>query len=130
VTKIIKYVAIVVAGLIFLLGLNRMLRNAESPKTEPTPTNTQKNNAPTTEASTNLTYNCEPGKTAFDLLEEISTTRPETKDFSFGKQILSINGIEQGNDKYWLYLVDEKEATVSADNYTCQADELIKWELK
>jgi len=128
--KAIKYLGIAFVGVILLLGVSKMFRNYQDLKTEPTATEIQTDDNPINKPSNSLTYNCEPGKTAFEILEEISTTPPETKDFSFGKQILSVNGIEQSDNKYWLYTVADKEATVSADNYTCQDNEQIKWELK
>ncbi|OGE31946.1 hypothetical protein A2631_02375 [Candidatus Daviesbacteria bacterium RIFCSPHIGHO2_01_FULL_44_29] len=73
-------------------------------------------------------YPCQPGKTAFDLLEESASV--DAKDSSFGKMVTGINGVSQDNGKYWLYLVDNKEATIGAQAYNCIGNEQIKWELK
>lgn len=75
-----------------------------------------------------ISYTCQPGKSAFEILEQSNNV--EFKGSSFGRFITKINGVEQGEGKYWLYLVDGREATVSADSYVCQGREQIKWELK
>jgi hypothetical protein len=79
--------------------------------------------------TTKVEYNCEAGKSAFEMLA-INSVNLETKDSSFGKMITKINETEQGDGKYWLYSIDDKEATVSADTYICQDSERVKWELK
>ncbi len=76
-----------------------------------------------------VSYNCQPGKTAFETLQE-NHNQVNYQGSSFGRMITGINGVSQGNGKYWLYSVDGKDATVSADAYICQGNEKIKWELK
>src|SRR3989339_902242 len=45
-----------------------------------------------------------------------------------GKTVNAINGIKGGtNNKYWIYFVDGKSATISADNYKCQGTEKVEW---
>jgi len=78
--------------------------------------------------TTKVEYECEKDKTAFELLEEKNQIQASESDF--GKFVVTINGVEQGEGKYWLYSVDDKEATVSATGYVCQGQEKIKWELK
>jgi hypothetical protein len=73
-------------------------------------------------------YDCPKDQTAFDVLQ--SKAQIEFKESSFGKLVTKINGTEQGNGKYWLYSVNDKEATVGATQYICSGDEKIKWELK
>jgi hypothetical protein len=76
-------------------------------------------------------YQCEAGKSAFEvLLDKVGDANVTVKEFSFGKQVTAINGIEQGDNKFWLYSIDNQEATTSADTYTCQGEEQIVWELK
>lgn len=79
--------------------------------------------------SSQISYDCQSGKTAFDSLKE------NAKDVKFqgstlGRFVTGINGIEQSNGKYWLYWVDGKEASISADAYLCQGGEKIEWVLK
>lgn len=75
----------------------------------------------------NINYKCEKDKTAFDLLKKNSKS-VETKDYSFGRLVTSINDIKGGQSgKYWTYFIDDKSATVSADNYKCQNNEKVEW---
>ncbi len=76
---------------------------------------------------TSFSYNCEQGKSVFGVLDEKAEV--EYSESSFGKLVTAINNTKQGNNKYWLYSVDDKEATVGATEYICQGDEAIKWEL-
>lgn len=75
-----------------------------------------------------ISYECAPGKTAFELLQ--STHQVDFSQTSYGKMVTSIDGIPNGDGKYWLYLVDDKEATVGAEAYHCVNAEQINWELK
>lgn len=77
-----------------------------------------------------VSYNCGKNGTAFDGLLKETKGRVETKNYSFGKMINSINGIKGGmGNKYWIYFVDGKLASISADNYKCQDQEKIEWKL-
>lgn len=77
-----------------------------------------------------LFYDCQPGKNAFELLSQKTQGNLETKDYPFGKMINSVNGVAGGSDgKYWIYFIDGKSATVSADNYKCQDKEKVEWKL-
>ena len=82
----------------------------------------------TTSSDNVITYKCEDNKTAFDVLKQ--ENKIESTESEFGSLVTSINGISQGGNKYWLYSVDNKEATISASEYNCQGGEIIKWELK
>lgn len=73
-------------------------------------------------------YECQSGKTAFDVLDE--KFKVEFTESSFGKLVTSIDGKSQGDGKYWLYSINDKEATMGATAYTCNGSEEIKWELK
>ena len=53
-----------------------------------------------------------------------------TQDTSFGKMVTAVRGTNQGFNKYWLYTVNDQEATISADAYRCVGGEKVKWELK
>lgn len=76
-----------------------------------------------------ISYNCQSGKTAFEELQA-NNNQVKFQGSSFGRMITGINGINQGGGKYWLYSIDGKDATVSADAYICQGNEKIEWELK
>jgi len=81
------------------------------------------------ESNNKINYPCIKGKTAFDSLSE-SGNKMEFQQSSLGKMITSINGIPQGDGKYWQYSIDNKYAEVGADAYQCQGGEIITWELK
>lgn len=76
-----------------------------------------------------LDYKCEKGKNVFELLQHFSSDLG-FKETSLGKLVTRINAIEQGNGKYWLYKVNQKEATIGAEAYVCQDNEDILWELR
>jgi len=86
---------------------------------------------PTIISETNhkINYPCLKDKTAFDSLTT-SGNKMEFKESSLGKMITSINGIVQGDGKYWQYSIDDKYAEVGADAYKCKGGEIITWELK
>jgi hypothetical protein len=111
-------VLVFIAGVVFLQTRSR----GALPPVQPTPTPLQNSNIDKVE------YTCESGKTAFDSLNEKNQVK--STDSSLGKLVTAINGKEQGNGKYWLYSVDDKEATVGATAYNCQGGEKITWELK
>lgn len=77
-----------------------------------------------------VAYDCQKGKNAFELLSQKTEGKLETKDYSFGKMINAIDGVKGGAEgKYWIYFVDGKSASVSADNYKCLGQEKVEWKL-
>jgi len=78
--------------------------------------------------SSRVSYRCEAGATALDMLLTNYATKLE--ETSLGALVLEIDGVAQGDGKYWLYYVDDKEATIGAQAYFCQDKEQIIWELK
>lgn len=75
-----------------------------------------------------ISYNCEAGKSALELLRKKVADSLEVKTYSIGAMVESINGVKGGTgNKYWLYFVDGKSATVSADTYHCQDREPVEW---
>lgn len=73
-------------------------------------------------------YNCEKSKTAFDLLKKNHTL--ETKDTSFGKQVIGIDNVKPAENQYWAFYVDGKLAPVGADAYNCTGEEKVEWKLE
>jgi hypothetical protein len=76
-----------------------------------------------------ITYTCLKNETALSALQK-GNHQVETKQYSFGKTVISIDGKEQGNNKYWLFAINGQEATVGAEAYKCTGTEKITWELK
>ncbi|MDD2224985.1 MAG: DUF4430 domain-containing protein [Candidatus Shapirobacteria bacterium] len=112
--------SLILFSTILLTGCS--VKNSSVTSTSPTPT--------TISQSTNkIGYPCLKGETAFSSLT-VSGNKMEFQQSSLGKIITSINGIPQGEGKYWQYSIDDKYAEVGADAYQCQGGEIITWELK
>lgn len=125
----IKYLVFIVLAIVLLALIGGYLLGQKAGKfftPEPSP----QPNEPTQSFQTSniISYKCQKGETAFERLEKEKDIKYE--ESSFGKFITSIDSIEQGGGKYWLYTVDGKEATVSADQYKCLNEEEVRWELK
>ncbi len=115
------FVGLLLVFILIFIFVNSSTRQKTNNLTESPP--------PKTFGEKKFEYLCESGKTAFELLQH-TTQNVEFQGSSFGRFVTSINGVKQGNGKYWLYFIDSKDATISADAYICQGDEKIKWELK
>jgi hypothetical protein len=119
-----KVVFVIVVTVLVVIGYT--ITSVNKVNNTPLPNSSQLQTEVNTES---LTYQCLKGQTAFDLLKS-NTSDLEFSQSSFGKLVTRINNKSQGNNKYWMYYVDEKEATISADAYYCQESEQIKWELR
>ena len=80
-------------------------------------------------SQSSFSYTCSPNTNVFESLQK-SATSVKYQSSSYGKLVTEINGMTQGNSKYWIYSVNGKEATVGAEAYQCQGNEKIDWELK
>lgn len=69
------------------------------------------------------------GDTAYDMLANSGLSFSH-KEFSFGKQVTGINGINQTDDMFWIYYVNDQQATVGADGYVLQPEDVITWKLE
>lgn len=67
-------------------------------------------------------------QTALDLLA--ATNQIETKSYSFGKTVESIDGVRSENGKYWIYYINGQTASVGAGAYVLQPNDLIEWKLE
>lgn len=127
-----KNKSFVIAGLIILvillLGAGAyyfsMVRKAP-----PQANNINSNTQPSHPDPTKLSYSCDSGESAFDALKK-HISKVDSRKTQSGEFVISINGVDQGGGKYWIYSIDGKEATVSADTYICQGSERIDWQLK
>lgn len=71
------------------------------------------------------------GETVLDALKAIEGLAVETEEYSYGILVESIDGVKNGTDnKYWLYTINGEEATVGADQYQPENNDLIIWEFK
>lgn len=75
-----------------------------------------------------VSYRGEAGKNALELLKKHVSV--ETKTSSLGEYVVSINGNDGGGTKYWLFYVNDKQASVGADAYVSQAGDSIEWRLE
>lgn len=82
----------------------------------------------TTESVSSVSYQCEPGSTAYTLLA--AKYNVTTKDTSFGKQVTGISGTEATGNQYWAFYADGQMAPVGAEAYLCQGNETIEWKLE
>jgi uncharacterized protein (UPF0333 family) len=80
-----------------------------------------------TEVKSKINYLCPPGETVLSALINSGNGLVQTK----GKTtVLAINGIAQGDGKYWQYTINGNSVENSADTYKCNGGENIVWELK
>lgn len=77
---------------------------------------------------TEISYHGKDGQTALALLKNHATV--ETKKYSFGEMVTSVNGSTGNGSKYWMYYVNDKEATVGAGTYETKSTDTITWRLK
>lgn len=81
-----------------------------------------------TNSSQAISYACEEGKTAYAILA--AKYPVETKETSFGKQVVAIAGTTPAPNQYWAFYVSGSLAPVGADAYTCAGNELVEWKLE
>lgn len=124
----IFFLIIIFAGVLLFLNLSNSFLQNNFLQKNPLPDNAEEGQK-LAEDQIIMEYDCEPGVSAYEVLEE-KASNIEFEGSSFGRMVTGINGINQGNGKYWLYLVNGKDATVSADSYICAEEEKIKWELR
>lgn len=80
------------------------------------------------------TVKIEQGKTVLDIMNILQ----KENDFSFsykeypslGIFINEINNIKGERGKYWIYYVNDKEASVGASKYILKAGDIISWKLE
>ncbi|MFA6251329.1 MAG: DUF4430 domain-containing protein [Candidatus Paceibacterota bacterium] len=76
------------------------------------------------------------GDTVYKVMDNLSNQKENNFSFSFRKYpalgifINEINGLKEGNGKYWLYYVNGKEASVGVSKYELESGDIINWELK
>jgi hypothetical protein len=74
--------------------------------------------------------NPESSLSVFDLLKAGLDTNQipyETKSYDFGIFVKSINGLESGTDKSWIYFVNGQGGQVAADQYNLKPKDVVEW---
>ena len=78
--------------------------------------------------TTDVKYAGVAGQTALALLEKYEPI--QTKHYSFGDLVVSINGTPGNGPKYWSFYVNGKMATVGAGAYITKDGDSIEWKLQ
>jgi len=78
--------------------------------------------------TTQLSYRGQNGKNALALLKQHASV--QTKHYSFGDLVTSINGTAGNGPKYWTFYVNGKQASVGAGAYTTKDSDKIMWKLQ
>lgn len=118
--------AIIIAGsVVFVvtiasIGSGIYVENSPSHKVT-TSTNTQNQ-------LTYVSYKGVDGQDALTLLKNHETV--QTKHYSFGDLVTSINGTSGTGPKYWSFYVNGKLAAVGAGTYVTHKGDTIEWKLQ
>jgi hypothetical protein len=75
-----------------------------------------------------ISYDGESGTNAYVLLQRHATV--QSKHYSFGDLVTSINGVEGNGPKYWTLYVNGKEASVGSSAYVTKTGDVITWKLQ
>jgi hypothetical protein len=120
---------VTVVAVIVLLGVTRFTSNkSSSTNEEHISSNVTAPDVNITEDGKKVSYVGEEGKTALELLKH--HTQADTKDTSFGEQVIAINGVGQTANSFWLYYVNGEPAQVGADQYQTNDADTIEWRLE
>jgi hypothetical protein len=77
---------------------------------------------------TQISYSGKNGVNAFTLLQKYATI--QSKHYSFGEFVTSINGVAGNGPKYWTLYVNGRQATVGASAYVTKNSDTITWKLQ
>lgn len=77
---------------------------------------------------TQISYRGKNGVNAFALLQKYATV--QSKHYSFGEFVTSINGVAGNGPKYWTFYVNGKQAKVGAGSYITKDSDTITWKLQ
>lgn len=72
-----------------------------------------------------ISYEGQDDKTALEILK--NTHQIESQDSSIGVFVTGIDEIKNQENKFWMFYVDGKLASTSADKYQTKAGEKIEW---
>jgi len=77
---------------------------------------------------TQISYQGQNGVDALTLLKKHATV--QTKHYSFGNLVTSIDGSAGNGPKYWTFYINGKEAQVGAGAYTTKNGDKLGWKLQ
>lgn len=78
--------------------------------------------------TTQISYHGQEGINALSLFKKHANV--ETKHYSFGDMVISINGTSGKGPKYWTFYINGKEASVGAGSYTTESSDTLMWKLQ
>lgn len=116
-----KVIVFVVAFIVIVGGVGASVWHYESLNTAQIVTNAQ-------HQVTEVTYHGQNGVNALTLLKKYATV--QTKQYSFGAFVTSINGTPGNGPKYWTFYINNKEASVGAGEYTTKNGDILTWKLQ
>lgn len=127
---IIPLTLLIIALFVFISRNNDITRSKINSKNVLTATTdtlqiTQSINTGKTPHLTN-TLTVKTGTTALDILTK--SQKVIIKDTSLGKLVDSIDDVKNGTDnKYWIFYINGKQASIGADKYKLQNNDSIEW---
>lgn len=74
-----------------------------------------------------ISYQGIAGKNALEILK--SNHNVETKKFSFGEMVQSIDGVKAPATHFWAFYVNDKLAEVGASDFQTKTSDQISWKL-
>jgi len=76
------------------------------------------------------------GDTVYQVMKNLSEQKENNFSFGFkeypvlGIFVDEINGFKGEEGKYWIYYVNDKEASIGVSNYIIENGDIISWKLK
>lgn len=70
----------------------------------------------------------EKGKNVLQLLQK--DHQVEVSESEFGSFVLSINGMENSENAFWFYYVNDKMGDVAADKFKTKDSDKVEWRLE
>jgi hypothetical protein len=77
---------------------------------------------------TQLSYRGVSGVDAFKLLQKHA--RITYKHYPFDDYVISIDGVKGNGPRYWTFYVNNKESSVSSNEYITKNSDVITWKLQ
>jgi hypothetical protein len=86
------------------------------------------NQAAVHQKTTHVSYYGVDGQNALTLLKRHAQV--QTKHYSFGDQVIAINGTAGNGPKYWTFYVNGQESSVGAGSYVTKNSDKLEWKLQ
>lgn len=146
-----KKILIVLFSLIFIIGVLAVYKNFQSNyKTINININNEfvanKKNSPTKQSQTNTvsltvlgktyTTQIKNGDSVYSVMNDLQNNKKydfnfQSKNYpSLGAFVTKINGVEGSSGAYWIYYVDNKEASIGVSKYILKSGDIITWKQK